>query len=138
VNPACYRFGPFELDCAQQLLFRDGEQLPLEPKLLETLLSLNIHHLRKALGKDSAGREYIETVPKRGYRFVAPVTPSERDEAPHSPAARRNYWRPVLAASLLSLLGLWLAWRNGHVPPPPQMRQVTHHSSENPVMAVAI
>src|SRR6266700_5101709 len=107
VSPG-YEFGPFHLDSAQRLLFRDGQPLALEPKVLETLLALvenpsqliekealikrvwpdtfveegnltrNIHHLRKVLGKDSGGREYIETVPKRGYRFVAEVHRSER------------------------------------------------------------
>ncbi len=46
----------------------------------ENNLSQNISILRKALGEGAAGRQkYIETVPKRGYRFVAGVT-SVRDE----------------------------------------------------------
>jgi eukaryotic-like serine/threonine-protein kinase len=98
-----YEFGPFQLDFAQRLLFRDHLPMSLEPKVLETLLALvenrgqliekealirrvwpdtfveegnltrNIHHLRKLLGKDGKGREYIETVPRRGYRFAAEV-----------------------------------------------------------------
>ena len=105
-----YEFGPFHLDSVQRLLFRDGQPLALEPKVLDTLLALvenrgqlvekealikrvwpdtfveegnltrNIHHLRKVLGKDSGGGEYIETVPKRGYRFVAEV---HREARPH-------------------------------------------------------
>ena len=48
-------------------------------------LNKNIFFLRKALGEWEGGREYIETVPKRGYRFVAPV--SEVTHAESSPAA---------------------------------------------------
>jgi TolB-like protein/Flp pilus assembly protein TadD len=40
-------------------------------------LSFNISVLRKALSEGGGGREYIETIPKRGYRFVAPVSVSE-------------------------------------------------------------
>src|SRR5437016_1578543 len=36
-------------------------------------LTFNIHHLREALGRGEDGRSYIETLPKRGYRFVATV-----------------------------------------------------------------
>ncbi|MBA3440654.1 MAG: PD40 domain-containing protein [Pyrinomonadaceae bacterium] len=98
-----YEFGPFRLCPAENLLTRDGEPVPLAPKLFETLvvlvrhsghlvmkdellkaiwpdsfveegnLSVNIFALRKALGDVHHEHKYIETVPKRGYRFVAPV-----------------------------------------------------------------
>jgi TolB-like protein/DNA-binding winged helix-turn-helix (wHTH) protein/Flp pilus assembly protein TadD len=98
-----YEFGPYRLDTAEQLLLRDGEQVPLTPKAFETLVALversghlvekdalmkvvwsdavveesnltnNVYALRKLLGPDENGRRYIETVPKRGYRFTAPV-----------------------------------------------------------------
>jgi len=98
-----YAFGPFRLDSEKRVLVRDGTPVPLAPKLAETLLLLvekaghlvdkddlikrvwpdafveegnlnkNIFVLRKLLGVWEGGREYIETVPKRGYRFVAPV-----------------------------------------------------------------
>ncbi|MFL6230477.1 MAG: winged helix-turn-helix domain-containing protein, partial [Pyrinomonadaceae bacterium] len=97
-------FGPFRLDAEQRVLFREGQPVPLAPKVVETLLALverggllvtknelmerlwpdafveesnltqNIFLLRKAL----RGAEYIETVPRRGYRF--------RGELRHSPA----------------------------------------------------
>lgn len=97
-----YEFGHFTLDVEESRLLRDGRPVALKPKVLETLLVLiensgramdkeemmkrlwpdsfveeanlavNISQLRKALGDD--GDVYIETVPKRGYRFVAPVT----------------------------------------------------------------
>lgn len=98
-----YEFEGFRLDAAEQLLLRDGEPVPLEPKIFETLLVLIRHEgrlvskeelmravwpdsfveesnltrhisvLRKALSGDDGGPTYIETVPKRGYRFVGEV-----------------------------------------------------------------
>ena len=98
-----YEFGPFRLDEAEHLLLRDGEAVPLTPKAFDLLLALverhghllekdellkkvwpdtfveeanlasNISQLRKALGDGENGQRYIETVPKRGYRFVASV-----------------------------------------------------------------
>jgi DNA-binding winged helix-turn-helix (wHTH) protein/Tol biopolymer transport system component len=98
-----YAFGPFRFDPEERLLLRDGKAIPLAPKVVETLLLLvqnagrlmekddlmrrvwpstfveegnlnkNIFTLRKTLGQWDGGLEYIETVPKRGYRFVAPV-----------------------------------------------------------------
>jgi Tol biopolymer transport system component/DNA-binding winged helix-turn-helix (wHTH) protein len=94
-----YRFGPFLLDTYERLLMRDGKVVPLSPKVFETLLVLvensgrilgkdelmqtlwpdtyveesnltqNISQIRKALGDG----EWIETIPKRGYRFAAQV-----------------------------------------------------------------
>src|SRR5215831_20967413 len=98
-----YEFGPFRLDEAEHLLLRDGEAVPLTPKAFDLLLALverhghllekdellktvwpdtfveesnlssNISQLRKALGDGENGQRYIETAPKRGYRFVAQV-----------------------------------------------------------------
>ncbi|MGZ4868344.1 MAG: TPR end-of-group domain-containing protein [Candidatus Angelobacter sp.] len=100
---AVYRFGPFELDGAEYRLLRNGVEVPLQLKAFETLcilveragrlltkdellrqlwpgtiveennLNKNISHLRKALGECTAGHSYIETVPRVGYRFAAPV-----------------------------------------------------------------
>jgi Tol biopolymer transport system component/DNA-binding winged helix-turn-helix (wHTH) protein len=97
-----YEFGPFRLDPADRLLLRDGHHVPLTPKAFETLLILvensgrvidkdellkkvwpdtfveevnlakNVSYLRKILGGEEAA-QYIETIPKRGYRFVASV-----------------------------------------------------------------
>ncbi len=95
-----YRFGCFQLDAADRLLYRDGELVPLAPKILDTLLILVEHSghvvtkeeftrqlwpdtfvadgaltqsislLRKALGD---GGKVIENHPRRGYRFNAAV-----------------------------------------------------------------
>jgi len=111
-----YAFGPFRLDSEKRILVRDGVPVPLGPKVAETLLVLvesaghlvdkdelmqrvwpdafveegnlnkNIFVLRKLLGEWEGGREYIETVPKRGYRFVAPV-----QEVTHAEVAARSH-----------------------------------------------
>lgn len=100
-----YEFGPFRLDADERLLMRDGRITPLPPKVFDTLLVLvensgrvvskdelmqslwpdtfveesnltqNISQLRRALGDGAAEAQYIETIPKRGYRFVAGVQP---------------------------------------------------------------
>jgi TolB-like protein len=105
-----YEFGPFRVDAAQHLLFRDGVPVPLTPKAFDTLLVLvensgrlvekdnlmkevwpdsfveegsltrNISVLRKLLGGDSADTRYIETLPKRGYRFTVSVSQLEGEE----------------------------------------------------------
>src|SRR5262249_45866741 len=106
-----YEFGPFRLDATEHLLLRDGESVPLQPKAFDLLLALverhgrllekgellkkvwpdtfveeanlasNISLLRKALGDGENGHRYIETAPKRGYRFVADVKKLEEDGA---------------------------------------------------------
>src|SRR6185436_17780934 len=99
----CFEFGPFCLNVTERLLQREGEVVPLTPKLIDTLVILvehqghvvakdelmqtlwpdsfveessltqNISLLRKALTHNGNGVQYIETIPKRGYRFVAAV-----------------------------------------------------------------
>ena len=101
-TPRFYDFGPFRVDLREHLLLRGGETVPLTPKAFETLVQLvrnsgrivikedllkmvwpetyveeatlaqNVFTLRKALGS-SEGEQYIQTIPRRGYRFVATV-----------------------------------------------------------------
>jgi len=133
-----YRFGPFRYDCGQRLLFREDETVPLAPKVAETLrvllerhgtvvekaelmrevwpdttveeigLARNISQLRKALGDEGDSGKYIETLPKRGYRFVAEVLAAEPDGAGSAhakgiqPPVRR--WRGVLPAAAAAIL----------------------------------
>jgi TolB-like protein/DNA-binding winged helix-turn-helix (wHTH) protein/Tfp pilus assembly protein PilF len=98
-----YSFGPFVLDPIERALWRDGRPISLPLKAFETLLALveqpghvlekaellsriwpdtfvgeatlaqNIFTLRKALSYSHEDHQYIETVPKRGYRFMASV-----------------------------------------------------------------
>src|SRR6185503_12024308 len=101
-----YDFGPFRLNAAERVLLKNGRPLPLTPKVLEILLVLvennghllekaelmrrvwpdsfveeanlaqNISILRKALGEQGSLNQFIETVPRRGYRFIARVSES--------------------------------------------------------------
>ena len=98
-----YEFQGFRLEAAQRRLLYNGQPVPLKPKILDLLLLLvqmrgrlvekdelmkeiwpntiveennitvSISILRKTLGEGRAGRQFIETVPGRGYRFIAPV-----------------------------------------------------------------
>jgi len=105
-----YSFGPFRLDTSERVLRKGEEPVPLTPKAFDILLLLlrdhgrlvskgrlmdavwpdtfveektltqNIFTLRKVLGPDATGRQYIETVPKHGYRFRAEVEAVSRDD----------------------------------------------------------
>lgn len=109
-----WAFGPFRLDGSQHLLFRDGQLVSLSPKAVEVLLVLierhgrliekeelmkavwpdsfveeanlavHISQLRKTL-VDEAGSHYIETIPRRGYRFIGQVSSLAAAEEPGSP-----------------------------------------------------
>ena len=120
-----YEFGVFRIDAAERLLFRGDELIPLTPKVADTLLVLlsnagrivgkdelmktiwpdafvdegglarNISALRKALGDGVDEVQFIETLPKRGYRFVAPLKPEAA--GPPGTAAAPVAARPPLA-----------------------------------------
>lgn len=139
-----YEFGPFRLDPAEHTLLREGQPIPLRPKVFDILLVLvenhghlvekealmnsvwteqfveegninkNISMLRRALCEGENGQQFIETVPKRGYRFIADVRKVNADEttelapqtqAPavvetipqHSKDAERSYEYPTSA-----------------------------------------
>jgi DNA-binding winged helix-turn-helix (wHTH) protein/Tfp pilus assembly protein PilF len=98
-----YEFGPFRLNATERMLLRSGRLVPLKPKVFDLLLALvenadrilakeelmnriwadsfveegnltvNISNLRRILGQGRNNQSYIETIPRRGYRFVAHV-----------------------------------------------------------------
>lgn len=102
-----YAFGPFRLDLSAEILFRRGEPLPVGRravgvlrKLLESSgapvskdalmqaawpglaveegnLAVQIAALRRVFGAEPDGKQWIETLPRRGYRFVGPVVASK-------------------------------------------------------------
>ena len=154
-----YEFGPFRLEPATRRLLRGGEPLPLTPKAFDTLLLLvqnrervvekeevlrrvwpdavveesnlaqNVFTLRKTLGDTPEGARFIATVPRRGYRFVASVTPSP--VAPEVPAQRGPDRARVtkalvagLAILLLPLAG-YLAGRRQAEPVQPKLTRLT-------------
>lgn len=105
-----YEFGPFRLDVSERLLHRDGKEVALTPKALDLLfalvqnrgrlvtkdalinlvwpdtfieennLAVHISVLRKTLGATEEGVEYIKTLPKRGYCFVADAREAKQME----------------------------------------------------------
>lgn len=111
-----YEFGPFRLDVRERLLLKDGEPLALTPKAFDVLavlvrrsgslvekdellnevwadtiveessLSQKIYQLRKILDDGSGEENYIQTVPRHGYRFVAEV----REIKPHQVPLESN------------------------------------------------
>jgi DNA-binding winged helix-turn-helix (wHTH) protein/Tfp pilus assembly protein PilF len=113
-RPSSYEFGPFAVDAGKRLLLRDGEPVPLAPKVLDTLITLienrervltkdellqqlwgdtvveegglarNVSVLRKALGEKPDEHKYIVTVPARGYQFVAEVRERRGNDEPAS------------------------------------------------------
>ena len=118
----CYVFGQFRLDSVDKVLLKDEQPVPLTPKAIDTLLALvarhghlvtkeellqrvwpdafveennlaqNISMLRRVLGEAVGAERFIETVPKRGYRFVAPVT----EHVPDSGAVADAPAEPVI------------------------------------------
>ena len=109
-NKILYDFDGFRVDTNQKCLWRGDEIVSLTPKAFETLLVLiknkgnivsknsildevwqdtfveeatlaqNISTLRKTLGKYESEKEFIVTVPRRGYRFISDVTETLADE----------------------------------------------------------
>jgi len=146
---AIYTFGPFHFERDARILLRDGKIISLTPKVAELLLVLveksgqvvtkdeliqavwpdtfveesnltsNISIVRKQLGVHPDGGEYIETISKRGYRFVAAVRAvQDGEQAQPSPELEaepaRNEKRATpfksilgLGAGVAVLLAMW-------------------------------
>ena len=140
-----FEFGDFLLDTKEKVLLRNGKPVPITPKAFELLLALLANHghlveknelinavwagsfveeanlpftiglLRKALGDDAQKPAFIETVPKRGYRFIADV---HRRQNGNSNAEAVQLPRPYVLAGLaivllLSFLVLSFVWFRG-------------------------
>ncbi len=138
-----YEFGPFRLDPVERLLLRDGKAIPLTPKAFDTLLLLvensghlltkdelmkrlwpetfveevnlaqNISAIRRALETSNDGAQYIETVPKGGYRFIAETrrVSSEPSVPPMSQALWRRGALGIAAVIAIAVLA-WGIGRN--------------------------
>jgi Tol biopolymer transport system component/DNA-binding winged helix-turn-helix (wHTH) protein len=165
-----YEFGPYRQDPATRTLTRQGALVEIAPKTFDTLLFLvansgrtvgreeimhgvwpdtfveegnlnyNISRLRKLLGEYEPGVPYIQTLPKQGYRFVAPVSEvSGKPSEPVPDAALTGAPRRALLAGALTvlaaaiLIGI-LAWRGGarwaaSTPHSPALVRLTSDSS---------
>jgi TolB-like protein/DNA-binding winged helix-turn-helix (wHTH) protein len=142
---AAYEFGRFTLIATEERLLCDGNVVPLAPKVFDTLLLLvekhgqlvqkeellkvlwpdtvveevglahNVSQLRRVLGDSAEDPKFIETLPKRGYRFIAAVRALDEPAARHasllasgmaSSAVRIAAWsRPAIVVTL-AVLGL--------------------------------
>ena len=148
VEPCGYEFGSFRVDLGERELRRGGHVIELTAKTFDLLLLLlrqpgrtqtksellgalwpdtvveesnltqTVFMLRKALGDDDASPSHIQTVPRRGYKFisaVAPVYPQGADtlasveRATAGVSRPRRRWIPVAVAA--SLLTAGIAWR---------------------------
>ena len=120
-----YEFGAYRIDARDHLLLRDGEVVPLAPKAFDLLLVLvessgrvltkeelmklvwpdsfveeanlsrHVFSLRKALGEDGDPNKYIETIPRRGYRFIAGVA-EVQDESEELVVAEHSRSRIII------------------------------------------
>jgi len=150
-----YRFGAFLLDPAKRILARDGAPLTLQPKAFDVIVYLLEQRDRavgrdeliaavwgkadisdNALGQvvlqarraveDSGGdQQLIRTVPRFGYRWIAPVERiesaphdempvAEATSAPAAPAPSRPRWPWFVLATLLALAAIAVAWWRPH------------------------
>src|SRR5919106_1189283 len=119
-NTHSFEFGPYHLDVVHRVLTRAGEMVALTPKATEILIRLvlnagqlvekdellkevwpdtfveesnltqNIFTLRRALGDERLEPRYIETVARRGYRFIAKVRAITAEETPSGSAHETN------------------------------------------------
>ena len=139
-TPHCYEFGDFRLDTKEKILFRDNQPIALRPKVFETLqvfvehagnllgkdeliqtiwkdqfveesnLTFTIKMLRRALNDDVHRPQFIETVPRRGYRFIAEVKPRfdtipvKTEIAQTKPSANRFTRSPYLWLVAIAIL----------------------------------
>jgi DNA-binding winged helix-turn-helix (wHTH) protein/tetratricopeptide (TPR) repeat protein len=122
-----YEFEPFRLEVDERRLLRNGQPVPLRAKLFDTLLTLvanhgnlvtkdaligavwpdtvveegnlahNLMELRKLLGDRASGKQHVETVPGKGYRFVGSVRFVANQEPPAPPAS--SSWKDRLQAA---------------------------------------
>jgi DNA-binding winged helix-turn-helix (wHTH) protein/Flp pilus assembly protein TadD len=155
-----YQFGPFQLDADRLLLLDRGEPIPIGPKVVETLLALiehpgevfaksalltriwpegyvdeanlaqNIYVLRKTL-RARWRAEAIETIPRRGYRFTAPVQRLE-DVARPEPVRSRPVRPRFLVGGYATVAAVCFVLAAGVMLTFAASRSVGAHSSLSP------
>jgi serine/threonine-protein kinase len=157
-------FGPFAFDPERRLLSRDGQEIPLPPRVLavlelllerageivprqemidvvwkdafvtDTSLAEAVSVLRQALGDDSQSPTYVQTLHRRGYRFVASVLPAapvaRRETSAAAPSEVEERVSPSIGASLIpwsaavicaliAIAAVWQATRGSQSTSPP-------------------
>jgi TolB-like protein/DNA-binding winged helix-turn-helix (wHTH) protein/Tfp pilus assembly protein PilF len=146
-----FRLGEWRVDVAPGTLTRGDEQHRIEPKVMavlvllagraghvlskeeilaavwpdavveEVALARSVSELRRVLGDEAHQPRYIETLPKRGYRVIAPVGVIEPEEGLALPRSRRRSRWPIAAVALgvaLAAIALWVVGsRTGSLQP---------------------
>jgi eukaryotic-like serine/threonine-protein kinase len=158
-----FEFGAFRLDPVERLLLRGGDLVPLTPKAFELLLALverhghlveksqlmklvwpdsfveetNLSHhisiLRSTLGESTNTELFIETVPRRGYRFVAPVREEQESLSQRAPEPKKSKRRWIAWAAAIFFLAVGSAALHRYVnrpetPPALRHRRLTFSS----------
>jgi serine/threonine-protein kinase len=161
-RPRLLTFGPFGFDPQTRLLFRDGVELPLPPRVLgvlellvsrpgeivprqelldrvwkdafvtDTSLAEAISFLRQALGDDPQAPRYVQTVHRRGYRFLpvlttpaAPPPPPTRtapDVVKPSIVRELAPWSIAAVCTAIAATALWYALHRPVEDAPPVVR----------------
>jgi DNA-binding winged helix-turn-helix (wHTH) protein/TolB-like protein len=152
-----YEFDQFQIDIVRKCLWRNGQVVPIQPKVFDILtvlaekqgeiisrhelmqivwkdtfveesnLRFCIHSLRKTLGKNADGEDYIETIPKRGYRLTAQINEKSEElevekfdekfsevipkTAHEVQFSQRTWLIGILILLLVSLLIVFYAWQ---------------------------
>jgi DNA-binding winged helix-turn-helix (wHTH) protein/cytochrome c-type biogenesis protein CcmH/NrfG len=129
VTATGYQFGAFRFDRVTYQVIRGSETVDLTPKLLDLLLYLlerpatlvtkeelldalwpganvtenalaqAVSELRQGLGDEASAPQFIRTVARRGYRFVAPVTPLRPPVPERQPVSAATSSLPLPAAT---------------------------------------
>jgi WD40 repeat protein/DNA-binding winged helix-turn-helix (wHTH) protein len=160
-----YEFGGFQLDPARQILLCQGKPVSLAPKLFQTLvflvehrdrtlpknelmqalwaetfveegnLSQNIFLLRKVLGDDRNGHSFIHTIPRRGYRFIAPVTETETEVITFTPGGpNAEFWKknsPFRSLTVFEPEDAWLFFGRD-----PEIADLLDRLAHSPILAM--
>ena len=169
-----YQFGALSLDPGERLLLREGRPVALTPKAFDLLVYLVEHHgrlvekatliatlwpdaiveeanlafqisaLRKVLDDGGTGESLIQTVPTRGYRFIAPVTTSPaRVPAPRNRRLAAGAVAILLAGAVAT--SVWVRSKlatpvatSAPLATPPAFKQLTANPAQLPVNSQAI
>ncbi len=163
-RPRLVNFGAFSFDFQNRLLSRAGTEIPLPPRVLavlellleragevvsrqelldqvwkdafvtDTSLAEAVSFLRQGLGDDPQAPRYVQTVHRRGYRFLPPLTqPVARADTvitrptvpePLRPSIVRDLapWSITVACTILAFTALWQTVRRPAPEPPPVVR----------------
>ena len=161
-RPRLVTFGPFSFDPQNRLLSRNGTEIPLPPRVLgvlellisrpgevvprqelldrvwkdafvtDTSLAEAISFLRQALGDDPQAPRYVQTVHRRGYRFLPALTPLPAQLPPPpvsadvkiKPSIGRDLapWSIAIVCAVLAVSALWQALRRPPEEAPPIVR----------------